>query len=1186
MKKRVIAYSFLGMLFLFTLFFVTQQEYIKDKAVDYVTRQLTIYSGHKIELENVQLSLPLNLHMDKVTVRSSDRPVIVIENLDISLTPWKLWQQGLVIDSITMESTAFLDRSKSSKTDSSLTWEAIPSDFIIKKLEIKQLSIAPELLASMPIEVQQLPQPLYLLGNSTLDPKAQEGWVEVSLAHSIHPNEQTHLALGINQKNDQMQLQVRLTESHSGILASQYEFPEGYQLHAFAQATGTVETWQGILKHQVLSDTGIAGEFQVGYEATDSLSVKDILLSSEGYLEGPFTFSHNGFHLPNLSGNIGPLLIQGTINVASQGDFKGTHLQLKTQDSNLLKFVGINASDLVAECFIFGKIDVPMVTWNMQSKSIDVAGFTINDIFAEGFTKFTNDLVDGTISINCKQGLQNFSISTEYAWTEVLRLINFQASSGTNFLNGDLQLDLAKHLLVGDLSGNTELSLFSKLIQHDASGALSFHVHLDQKESEQTIQLLVQSPSIAVDNFQAQQAELKATIVNPFKVPKGLISFSCTQGRYENLEGKDLFFETNLDRNLSEFPFSLSGNTEFGSQLRSKGIWYASSNELFLIIQELTGNAGKYAYASHDPISLFWNIGSKRQLQLSPILLSIGEGSILSTCDFTDNKIHMSMQARHIPLDILRLFNPNIPLDGTASVEAELTQTDRQTIGNLQIQINDIFVHSNSLGLTIPLQLNMQANLKEEGISCSGNISSSGLQHPISLWANMPITMSLAPYALNIEQAKPIQAHFSLDGDLDPILELFIPATGPSITGYAKTVIDIVGTLNDPQISGQIDLENGSFDIAEIGLEFRQIQAHIDFDGRQAILKSLSGTDGKHGTVKGHGQIDLDMNQSYPFDVFLYIDHSLLRPSDYAQATANGQLHLFGNSKSATLQGKIVSDELHIIIPQQIPELTQSVDVTYINQPAELEVPTIFVQKESDWPLALDLQLQIPGNGVISGHDWTSEWKGDVAMTGTTDAPLLRGDVHVVNGEYRFNGKAFDIKEGTITFSGDLEKKTVLYVVASKDIDTVTTEIVLKGPLRDPAITFQSNPPMSQREILAWILFGRGISDITPFQGTQLNESITHLNTTGNGDVLSRIRDRIGIDKIDISRSKDVSSNDVSVQVGKYISRGILVSINKGITAEANHLSVEASVIENVKLEAQVGDDSQGQLLLKWKKDY
>ena len=97
---------------------------------------------------------------------------------------------------------------------------------------------------------------------------------------------------------------------------------------------------------------------------------------------------------------------------------------------------------------------------------------------------------------------------------------------------------------------------------------------------------------------------------------------------------------------------------------------------------------------------------------------------------------------------------------------------------------------------------------------------------------------------------------------------------------------------------------------------------------------------------------------------------------------------------------------------------------------------------------------------------------------------------------------------------------------------------------------------MSQRDILSWILFGRSSTEISPFQGTELSQSIKDLTKgkSKNPDVLTKLRESIGIDKIDISKTEGNQSNEVSIQVGKYISRGVLVRLIKVLQRKPTRL--------------------------------
>jgi translocation and assembly module TamB len=161
-----------------------------------------------------------------------------------------------------------------------------------------------------------------------------------------------------------------------------------------------------------------------------------------------------------------------------------------------------------------------------------------------------------------------------------------------------------------------------------------------------------------------------------------------------------------------------------------------------------------------------------------------------------------------------------------------------------------------------------------------------------------------------------------------------------------------------------------------------------------------------------------------------------------------------------------------------------------------------------------------------------------------------------------------------------------MYIIASADLGDIVAEVILEGPIKNPSIALRSNPPKTQKEVLSWLLFGHGLSEITPFQGSELTKSIANLKNGNKGtDLFTKVRKSIGIDRIDISRGEK-DSNDVTLQVGKYISQGVFVSVNKNLTADANRLAIEANLMQNLKIQAEVGDDAEGKLHLKWKHDY
>ncbi|HEV8052866.1 MAG TPA: translocation/assembly module TamB domain-containing protein, partial [Parachlamydiaceae bacterium] len=463
-----------------------------------------------------------------------------------------------------------------------------------------------------------------------------------------------------------------------------------------------------------------------------------------------------------------------------------------------------------------------------------------------------------------------------------------------------------------------------------------------------------------------------------------------------------------------------------------------------------------------------------------------------------------------------------------------------------------------------------------------GSVSSSKYPHA-DVSIQFPLTYSMNPFTFDFDKNAPLSGSVAAEGDLATILQRLLDSP-TSFSGRAKAVVNLAGTIDSPLFNGSGEISDGAYEIPEIGVSLKDLTAKIESSGTKLTITTIEAVDGKGGRLFGTGNYHIDKELNYPFSLELTLAEATLLNQDYVKVVCDGPLLFSGNSNEGALSGQLQVSKASVDIPERSYSTINTVDVTYINIPKDMPKPQSYGIQKSRWPLALDIRLGIERVLTIKGKDLDSSWKGELAVQGFAKAPLLFGELKIISGQYLFNGNPFSINQGTITFAGELDKKTTLYVIAGKDLDKVKVDVIAKGPVKNPVISFRSNPPLPQREILSWILFNRGTSEISPFQGAQLSESITNLSTQQQGpDVLSKIRSTFKIDRFEISRNPQSDDHSVNVEVGKYISDNILISV---IKSDVNRVAVEANITDNIKLRAQVGDDSQGQLLLKWKKDY
>jgi translocation and assembly module TamB len=128
------------------------------------------------------------------------------------------------------------------------------------------------------------------------------------------------------------------------------------------------------------------------------------------------------------------------------------------------------------------------------------------------------------------------------------------------------------------------------------------------------------------------------------------------------------------------------------------------------------------------------------------------------------------------------------------------------------------------------------------------------------------------------------------------------------------------------------------------------------------------------------------------------------------------------------------------------------------------------------------------------------------------------------------------------------------------------------GPASDPQLVLSSAPELPQDEILAQFLFGRSITDLSPFQVVQLATAVAQLAGGGSGGLMSSIRESTGLDTLGIVT--DARGNP-ALQAGRYVSERIYLGVATGATGEAN-ATVNLDVTKNLKARVEAGSESSG----------
>ncbi len=240
--------------------------------------------------------------------------------------------------------------------------------------------------------------------------------------------------------------------------------------------------------------------------------------------------------------------------------------------------------------------------------------------------------------------------------------------------------------------------------------------------------------------------------------------------------------------------------------------------------------------------------------------------------------------------------------------------------------------------------------------------------------------------------------------------------------------------------------------------------------------------------------------------------------------------------------------------------------------------------------LTLSVGLAIPSNLVLRGEGIRPANApidiGDMNITvgGVVQVqkkqggePEFTGEVNTVRGTYTFQGRRFNIlRDGRIRFAGTDEIDPLLDIRASRLIAGVDTQIRVQGTMRQPELSFSSNPPLDQADILSLIVFNQPINQLGEGQQVSLAERAGAL---AGGYLTSGLARSIGnaleLDEFEIQAQGE--GGGPSLSVGEQVGERLFFRVRQGFgAAEATEFILEYQIADFLRAQATAAETSSG----------
>lgn len=432
--------------------------------------------------------------------------------------------------------------------------------------------------------------------------------------------------------------------------------------------------------------------------------------------------------------------------------------------------------------------------------------------------------------------------------------------------------------------------------------------------------------------------------------------------------------------------------------------------------------------------------------------------------------------------------------------------------------------------------------------------------------------------------------------------QMALRATGRAPLGVANSFIapnsvdGVVGfdlSVNGPpalaSVSGSVSTSGARLVLPGAGITLEGVAVNADLNAGRADLAVTAGVQGG-GALSVSGPVQLTAPFDGALDIALnnvvLVDPTLYRTSLSGNLRVNGPL-----TGGATIAGNLAVGETEISLSGTAAGASGPIpEITHVNEPAAVRRTREFAglvkterRSERDVPpYPLDITVDAP-RVFVRGRGLDVELGGRVRLTGTTTDVVPVGAIELVRGRLNLLGARLRVTEGEIVLEGTLVPVLRLRAVSeARSEDDVQAFVAIDGPVTDPQIRFESEPPLPEDEVLARILFGTDLANISALQAAQLASAAATLAGGGGPGIIGSVRSGLGIDDLDV-RTDD--QGRTAVTAGTYLTDRLYADVTTRSDGETE-INLNLDLSRSVTVTGSTNNVGESTLGIFFRRDY
>jgi hypothetical protein len=363
-------------------------------------------------------------------------------------------------------------------------------------------------------------------------------------------------------------------------------------------------------------------------------------------------------------------------------------------------------------------------------------------------------------------------------------------------------------------------------------------------------------------------------------------------------------------------------------------------------------------------------------------------------------------------------------------------------------------------------------------------------------------------------------------------------------TGAARLEVDVSGTRAAPRVRGTLDLEGA-------GLRVRGFPHGVEgLRGRLRFTEGAAELEGVSGSLAG-GRLTIEGQAAYPggrltsYDIRPAGRGLALRYPEGLRSLLDAELRLFGDARKQWITGTV--DLRQALYTKRYDVASELLAARRVLPPPEASALEGGAQ--------LDLRVRAPGTVRVDNNLATLAASADLAIQGTTRAPVVTGRAEIERGRLYFQGRTYVIQRGALDFVNPQRLDPLFDIEAETRIRSYRVTLRVSGTLERVTPTLTSDPPLSSLQILA-LLAGQDESEVANLTQAEARANQRNLAAAGAATLAAgRLSESVGLER-EAERLFGLNrfSIDPSLLRGAGTTPTARVTVGKRLTPDLNVL--------------------------------